>query len=275
MNYDSKLEVAPAGKVFLVGAGPGDPELLTLKAVRVLRSADVVLHDELVSADVLALVRPQAQIINVGKRCGRKSTPQDEINRLLIQYGLLGLEVVRLKGGDPFIFGRGGEELEALRQAGLEIEVVPGITAALGASAGVQIPLTHREIASTLILVTGSSRQQDHVANWPDRLPSNATVVVYMPGHQLAGLQERLLASGAAPETPCAIISGATSEAERIHVTVVANLFAAPHLAAPRLLVVGEVVRFAEPRLLIQHFNQLSLSTQFADVSLDNGENLA
>jgi len=112
-------------KVFLVGAGPGDPELLTLKAARVLSSADVVLHDDLVSAEILALIPPQAQVISVGKRCGMKSTPQEEINKLLVQYGLMGLQVVRLKGGDPFIFGRGGEELEALQQAGIETEVVP------------------------------------------------------------------------------------------------------------------------------------------------------
>src|SRR5690242_15024477 len=148
----------PVGKVFLVGAGPGDPDLLTLKAAKVLRSADVVLHDELVSAEILQLIPATAEVVNVGKRCGKKSTPQEDTNRLLIQYSLMGRTVVRLKGGDPFIFGRGGEELEALRNAGVEVEVVPGITAALGAAAGNQIPLTHREIASTLVLVTGSSK---------------------------------------------------------------------------------------------------------------------
>src|SRR5947199_2077241 len=165
------------GKVFLVGAGPGDPELLTLKAAKVLRSADVVLHDELVSPEILRLLPAQARVVDVGKRCGQKSTPQEQINRLLVEQALLGLQVVRLKGGDPFIFGRGGEELEALRHAGVEVEVVPGITAALGAAAGNQIPLTHREIASTLVLVTGSSKHSRHIANWPDRLPSSGTVV--------------------------------------------------------------------------------------------------
>ena len=234
------------GTVFLVGAGPGDPELLTLRAAKVLRSADVVLHDELVSQEILRLIPAQAQIINVGKRCGKKSTPQEDIHNLLVQYALLGLEVVRLKGGDPFIFGRGGEELEALRNAGIQVEVVPGITAVLGAAAGVQVPLTHREISSALIFVTGSSKHSDHLANWPDRLPSNATIVVYMPGHDLVLLQQRLLSSGLLPETPCAMISSATSESEQVHLTTVANLFNSPHLAAPRLLVVGEVVRFAD-----------------------------
>src|SRR5256885_1783615 len=205
------------GKVFLVGAGPGDPELLTLKAAKVLRAAEVVLHDELVSAEILSLIPCGAHLVNVGKRSGKKSTPQQEINNLLVQYALLGFQVVRLKGGDPFIFGRGGEELEALRQAGIEVEVVPGITAVLGAAAGVQVPLTHRDVSSTVILVTGSSKHSDHIANWPDRLPSNATLVVYMPGHDLGILQQRLMFSGVAPETPCAIISGATSEAEQVY----------------------------------------------------------
>ena len=252
------------GKVFLVGAGPGDPDLLTLKAAKVLHSADVVLHDELVSAEILRLIPARAEIINVGKRCGKTSTPQDKINRLLSEHALLGLQVVRLKGGDPFIFGRGGEELEALRAAGVEVEVVPGITAALGAAASTRIPLTHRELSSTLILVTGSSKQGDHIANWPDLLPSNATVVVYMPGHDLRSLKEQLLASGLNSDVPCAIISGATTDSEQIHVTTIASLSAAPHLSAPKLLVVGEVVRFADRRRLREQFSALAASPEYA-----------
>lgn len=246
------------GKVFLVGAGPGDPDLLTLKAAKVLHSADVVLHDELVSAEILGLIPAGAKLINVGKRCGQLSASQGQINRLLLEHALLGLQVVRLKGGDPFIFGRGGEELEALRGAGIEVEVVPGITAALGAAASAQIPLTHREISSALILVTGSSKHSEHIANWPDRLPSNATVVVYMPGHDFGALQRRLLSSGVAPEIPCAIISGATSEREQVHVTTVADLHTAPHLHAPKLLVVGKVVRFADHRGLREQPDQVT-----------------
>lgn len=258
-----------SGKVFLVGAGPGDPELLTLKAAKALRAADVVLHDELVSAEILALIPEQARVINVGKRGGRQSAAQSEINRLLIEHALLGLQVVRLKGGDPFIFGRGGEELEALHEAGIPVEVVPGITAALGAAAGVKVPLTHRDLSATLILVTGSSRNSGHVANWPDRLPSNATVVVYMPG-DLASLQQRLLASGVAKQTPCAIISGATTESEQAYVTTVGALSVAPVLAAPKLLVVGEVVRFA--RRLREQFSDLT-SNDFSAVSTSPAEN--
>ena len=261
-----------AGKAFLVGAGPGDPELLTVKALKVLRAADIVLHDSLVNPKILALAPHDAKLIDVGKRCGMRSTPQEEINRLLVEYSLMGLQVVRLKGGDPFIFGRGGEELEALRLAGIATEVVPGITAALGGAAATQIPLTHRDLSSTLILVTGNSRNAEHIANWPDVLPQNATLVVYMPGHHLSSLQQRLLSSGVAPDTPCAIISGATIESEQTHLTVVANLFAAPRQNAPRLLVVGEVVRFAEARQLREQFNKFSLGTQYSEVSPNTGE---
>lgn len=260
-----------AGKVFLVGAGPGDPELLTLKAAKVLRSADVVLHDELVSAEILALIPEQARLIHVGKRGGQQSAAQSEINRLLIEQAQLGLQVVRLKGGDPFIFGRGGEELEALHQAGIYVEVVPGITAALGAAAGTQIPLTHRDVSATLILVTGSSRNSEHVANWPDRLPSSATVVVYMPG-DLGRLQNRLLDSGVAANTPCAIISSATCESEQVYVTTVSALAVAPVLAAPKLLVVGEVVRLAGSRRLREQFSGFS-SNNFSAASASSAGN--
>jgi uroporphyrin-III C-methyltransferase / precorrin-2 dehydrogenase / sirohydrochlorin ferrochelatase len=264
------------GTVFLVGAGPGDPELLTLKAAKVLRSADVVLHDELVSDEILRLIPGTAQLINVGKRSGKKSAGQEEINRLLVQHALIGLRVVRLKGGDPFIFGRGGEELQALREAGIRTEVVPGVTAALGAAAAVQIPLTHRDVSSALIVVTGSSKQQDQAANWPSRIPSNATVIVYMPGSDLAALTARLLASGVAAETPCAIIGSATQEAERAHITTVANLAASPDLPAPRLLVVGEVVRLADASRLRQQFAEFPLSTSTEsqlEVTSRTGEN--
>src|SRR6185312_861361 len=256
-----------AGKAFLVGAGPGDPELLTVKAVKVLRSADVVLHDSLVSPEILALVPHDAKLIDVGKLCGMKSTPQEDINKVLVEYSLMGLNVVRLKGGDPFIFGRGGEELEALRLAGIEAEIVPGITAALGAAAVTQIPLTHRDLSSTLILVTGSSKSAGHIANWPDALPSNATIVVYMPGHNLAELQQRLLVSGVSADTPCAIVSGATGQAEQVHVTTIQQLQDAPRLAAPRLLIVGEVVRFAKPRRLQEQFRNFSLPTEYVEAS--------
>jgi uroporphyrin-III C-methyltransferase len=264
-------DAADKGKVFLVGAGPGDPDLLTLKAAKVLYSADVVLHDELVSHEILALISPRAQKINVGKRSGKTSTAQEEINRLLVQFALLGLQVVRLKGGDPFIFGRGGEELEALRQAGVDVEVVPGITAALGAAAGIQVPLTHRNASSSLILVTGSSQHSEHVANWPDRLPSYATIVVYMPGNDLAALRDRLISAQVSPQTPCAIISGATTETEQVHLTIVSALSFAPHLAAPRLVIVGDVVRFADRDFFKHQFSGFNFSQPY-EASSDTGE---
>ena len=265
--------MSPRGKVFLVGAGPGDPDLLTLKAARVLRSADVVLHDELVSAEILRLIPATAELVNVGKRCGKPSTSQEEINRLLVQYGLLGLQVVRLKGGDPFIFGRGGEELEALRQAWLEVEIVPGITAALGAAATVQLPLTHRDVSSALIVLTGSGKSLDHGANWPDRLPSNATIVVYMPGHDLSRLQKRLLNSGVPLETPCAIVSAATTGSEQLQITTVAHLFDVPRLSGPRLVVIGEVVRLADPERLKQQLSEFTFSQGSAEVNFGSPEN--
>jgi uroporphyrin-III C-methyltransferase / precorrin-2 dehydrogenase / sirohydrochlorin ferrochelatase len=260
------------GKVFLVGAGPGDPELLTLKAAKALRLADVVLHDELVSAEILALIPSRAQLVSVGKRAGQKSVPQEQINRLLVDHALLGFQVVRLKGGDPFIFGRGGEELEALRRAGIETEVIPGVTAALGAAAGLQLPLTHRDISSTLILVTGSSQKSEHINNWPEKLPSNATIVVYMPGSDPEGLQKRLLGAGVAPATPCAIISHATTEFEQVHITTVASLSGCPSLVAPRMLVVGEVVRFAEPSRLREQFSGFDLSGDSASRAAENAK---
>ena len=165
------------GKVYLVGAGPGDPELLTLKAVKVLKSADVVLHDDLIAAEILAFIPSSTQVHNVGKRCGRKNISQTQINELLIQNALLGLQVVRLKSGDPLIFGRAGEEMEALRRANIAFEIVPGITAALGAAANAQIPLTHRQVSSALVLVTGHHAGIDGFADWLRSSTSSARLV--------------------------------------------------------------------------------------------------
>jgi uroporphyrin-III C-methyltransferase len=247
------------GKVYLVGAGPGDPELLTLKALRLLRSADVVLHDELVGAEILGFVPATSQLINVGKRGGKKSTPQEEINALLVQYALLGFEVVRLKGGDPLIFGRAGEEIEALRGANIDFEIVPGITAALGAAAGTQIPLTHRHIASSLIVLTGH-HAKDGSTNWPTNIPACATVLIYMPGYDFALTARSLAAAGVKPETPCAIISKATSHQEQIFQTTLRDLPSAPRLDAPTLLVVGEVVRLAKTNA--SHADELASYTE-------------
>jgi len=244
------------GKVYLVGAGPGDPELLTLKALKILKRADVVLYDELVGAEILAFIASAAQIQNVGKRCGGKSTSQREINSLLIQYALLGLQVVRLKGGDPFIFGRGGEEMQALREASIEVDVVPGITAALGAAAAAQIPLTHREISSSLVYLTGHHANEAHSDSWPEVIARDATIVIYMPGHNYSTAAEKLLRAGVPVETPCAIVSRVGSRDEQVHKTTLEKLPSAPSLRTPALLIVGEVVRFADHRTLHEEFSQ-------------------
>jgi uroporphyrin-III C-methyltransferase len=239
-----------SGKVYLVGAGPGDPELLTLKALRLLKSADVVLHDELIGPEILKLIPATTLVRNVGKRGGRKNIRQQEIDTLLVQYALLDLQVVRLKGGDPLIFGRAGEEIEALQRANIEFEIVPGISSMLGAAAAVQIPLTHRAFSSSLVVLTGHSSPTEASEElpdnpWPKRIAPGATVVVYMPGYDYASTVRQLVAAGLALTTSCAVISKATTSDQQIHQTTLQDLHFAPKLPSPTLLVVGEVVRFA------------------------------
>jgi uroporphyrin-III C-methyltransferase len=242
------------GKVYLVGAGPGDPELLTLKALRVLRTAGAVLHDDLVSPEILRLVPASAQLYNVGKRCGTKKIRQEEINFLMIALADSGLNVVRLKSGDPLIFGRAGEEIESLRRANIPYEIVPGITSALGAAAAAQIPLTHRRASSAVVFITGHQAEGSEGANWAKLAGSGATLVIYMPGQNYREIATTLKSSGLASATPCAIVSRATTRRQRTHRTTIAELQHAPQLPAPTLLVVGEVVRFADPALFAQHF---------------------
>jgi uroporphyrin-III C-methyltransferase len=234
------------GKVYLVGAGPGDPELLTLKAVRLLKHADVVLHDELVSAEILQLVPTAAQLRNVGKRCGKKNISQEEINFLMVTLAASGLQVVRLKGGDPLIFGRVGEEIAALRRANIEFEIVPGITAALGAASTATIPLTDRQSSHALIFLTGHSATGNDPTNWSALVSLGATVAIYMAGHRYLEIANKLRTAGLSGETPCAIISRATTSKQQVFATNVNKLGDAPHLPAPTLLVIGEVLRHAD-----------------------------
>jgi len=236
------------GKVYLVGAGPGDPELLTLKAARVLKQADVVLHDDLVGPQIFDLAPAHAQIRNVGKRCGKKNISQEEINFLMVTLATSGLQVVRLKGGDPLIFGRIGEEIAALRKANIEFEIVPGITAALGAASSAQIPLTQRQSSHALVFLAGHSAKGDDPTNWRALVSLGATVVIYMPGQNCSEIARKLRTAGLSDGTPCAIISRATTSEEEVFLTKIANLADAPHLPAPTLLVIGEVVRHAEHR---------------------------
>lgn len=242
------------GKVFLVGAGPGDPELLTLKALRLLRTADAVLHDDLVAPEILKLIPSTAQIHNVGKRCGKEKILQGEINYLMVALAASGLRVVRLKGGDPLIFGRAGEEIECLRQSNIPYEIVPGITSALGAAAAAQIPLTHRRASSALVLITAHHASEDNAADWTKFVGSGATLVIYMPGQNHSDVARKLKAAGLAGETPCALISRATTRHQRTHRTVLAKLHQSPQLPAPTLLVVGEVVRLADPVAVVDQF---------------------
>jgi len=257
------------GKVYLVGAGPGDPELLTVKALRLLRTAEAVLHDDLVAPEILKLIPPTAQIYTVGKRCGKKKILQDEINGLMVALASSGLRVVRLKGGDPLIFGRAGEEIESLRRSNIPFEIVPGVTSALGAAAAAQIPLTHRRASSALVLITAhraSDRRsfalrasekdvpEKDPADWSKLVSSGATLVIYMPGQDYSDIARRLMAAGLAGETPCAIISRATTKRQRTHRTTVFDLHRAPQLAAPTLLLVGDVVSLADPAAMVDEF---------------------
>ncbi len=229
------------GKVYLVGAGPGDPELLTLKALRLLRAADVVLHDDIVTPEVLALIPPATRVHNVGKRCGRKSISQEEINSLLAAYASDGLTVMRLKGGDPLIFGRAGEEMDALRDAGIDFEVIPGVTAALGAAASAKIPLTDRRLASKLIFLTAHRCAGKTPTDWDVIASPDATLVIHMPGDNYGGLAAELCAAGLSGQAPCVIVSRAATPEEQIHRTTLEKLPQAPWLPAPALLIIGAV----------------------------------
>ena len=242
------------GKVYLVGAGPGDPELLTLKALRLLQTAQAVLHDELVAPEILSLIPATAQIHNVGKRCGKKKILQEEINYLMVALAGSGLRVVRLKSGDPLIFGRAGEEIEALRRAEIPFEIVPGVTSSFGAAAAAQMPLTHRRASSALVLLTAHQAAGSEAANWSRLAGSGATLVIYMPGKNYAEIGAKLQAAGVTPETPCAIISRATTRRQRTYRSTVSELRTSPELPAPTLLVVGEVVRFADRVSLANEF---------------------
>jgi uroporphyrin-III C-methyltransferase len=233
------------GKVYLVGAGPGDPDLLTRKALRLLKTADAVLYDDLVSPEILSLVSPSAELYNVGKRCGEKKITQAEIHCLMVRFATSGLTVVRLKSGDPLIFGRSGEEMEALDRAGIACELVPGVTAALGAAAAARIPLTHRHVSHALVLLSGHHAKESEFADWTKLASSGVTLAIYMPGHNYAELRERLGHAGLASATPCAIISAASCEKQSITLFPLGDLAGLRPVRSPALLLIGEVVRFA------------------------------
>lgn len=238
----------PPGQVWLVGAGPGDPELLTLKALKALQAAEVVVHDGLVSDEILDLAPVGARRISVAKRKSRHSYSQDEINRMLVAFALEGLNVVRLKGGDPFIFGRGGEELEACREAGVACVVVPGVTAALAAGASAGAPLTHRRSAQAVTFVTGHAQKgAEPDLDWAALARPNQTVVIYMGLSMAERIGGRLIAAGRDAATPALIVENASRADERRLTTTLGGLAqAAAELSGPALLIVGEAMALAD-----------------------------
>jgi uroporphyrin-III C-methyltransferase len=238
-----------SGRVVLVGAGPGDPELLTLKAVRALREADVVLHDALVSPEILDFARPGARVIAVGKRGGCRSTPQRFIEQLLVREARAGNRVVRLKGGDPFVFGRGGEEMAALRAAGIPVDVVPGITAGLAAPAAAGIPVTHRAHAHGVAFVTGHAADgSDEAPDWDALVRTGLTLVVYMGMARADALRASLLAAGMPARTPVAVIANATRPGQRAVAATLATFVEDARraaLASPAIIVAGDAAAYA------------------------------
>jgi len=228
------------GKVYIVGAGPGDAELLTIRAAKVLREADLVLHDDLVSRDVLDCINSCAYVQNVGKRCGNKSTSQNEINELMIQGARAGFMVARIKSGDPLIFGRAAEEIRALREAAVAFEIVPGVTSALAAASALQISLTERHVSSHVVLTT-AHQVEGQSTSWTRVSRQDMTFVVYMPGSDYEKLQQQLHEAGFAADTPCAVISCAGLEDQSAVCANVGELHRLQPLLAPSVVIVGEV----------------------------------
>jgi uroporphyrin-III C-methyltransferase len=255
------------GKVFLVGAGPGDPELLTLKALRVLKAADVVLHDDLVSAAVISLAGPRAIIVNVGKRCGAKNITQSEINALMVDSAREGRRVVRLKSGDPAIFGRLNEELEALHAGKIDFEIVPGVTAANAAAASVGVSLTDRHKSSRVVFVSGhqaTSKGQADQPDWPSLAQENATIVVYMPGSGLRHLSRKLVAAGLSPDTPSVIVAQASTPEQKSYWTTVAGLGDLDSSRTPSILLISRALDLAASHAALEQLSESEVVQMFS-----------
>ena len=232
---------ADAGKVHLVGAGPGDPDLLTVRALRLIQTADLLLHDDLVPGAILGLAASGAEILNVGKRCGVKNITQEQINELMIDHARANRSVVRLKSGDPLVFGRATEEMAALTEAGVPFEIVPGITAAFAAAAAIGCSLTGRESASNVIFSTAHFAASNHESPLPQ--VENATRVIYMPGRDLSALSQEWLSQGLPPDFPCAIVSRAAQPGQHVQYTTLEALGQAAPTQAPSLLIAGWTIR--------------------------------
>jgi uroporphyrin-III C-methyltransferase len=257
---------APVGRVFLVGAGPGDPDLLTLRAARLLAQADVVVYDHLVGDGVLELINAEAERIYVGKERNHHSMAQGDINALLVRQARQGRQVVRLKGGDPFVFGRGGEELQVLAEHGVAFEVVPGITAACGVASYAGIPLTHRDYAQSCLFVTGHLKDGSCNLDWPALARPRQTVVIYMGLGGLADICAQLIAHGVAPSMPAAVVQQGTTLDQRVVAATLSDLHervAEAGLQSPCLIIVGEVVRLHDQ---LAWFDQRAMPAAFVEV---------
>jgi len=256
-NADAKIAQSAVGKVYLVGAGPGDPDLLTVKAQRLISRAAVILNDDLVPPAILALASPNAEVSSVGKRAGTKGPAQAEINERMIDAARRGLDVVRLKGGDPGIFGRLAEEIDALEAAGIPFEIVPGITAGLAAAASLGVSLTDRRTAARVIVVTNHqahSSAPPKAADWRGLIRDDSTLVIYMPGHDFRGLRVQLLAASCPPDLPAAIVSCASTPGERYRFTTVGELNKLPRLDSPAVLLIGRSLDRAQSRSASEAF---------------------
>ncbi|MBH2881393.1 siroheme synthase CysG [Serratia ureilytica] len=257
------------GEIALVGAGPGDVGLLTLRGLQVMQQADVVLYDHLVSGEILDLVRRDAERICVGKRAGAHSVIQEETNRLLVELAQQGKRVVRLKGGDPFIFGRGGEELQVAAAAGIPFQVVPGVTAAAGATAYAGIPLTHRDHAQSVTFITGHCRPDGDGLDWADLARARQTLAIYMGTMKAADISQRLIAHGRDAATPVAVISRGTRADQQVQIGTLEQLeYLAQRAPLPALLVIGEVVELHHQIAWFGHQSQTEGAARPAVVNL-------
>ena|ERR1700735_4217202 len=253
-RYSARMPMP--GKVSLVGAGPGEPELLTIKAHRLLRQADLVLHDDLVSAAVIALAGPRTILVNVGKRCGTKRITQTEINALMVEAAREGKQVVRLKSGDPGIFGRLNEEIETLHAENIPFEVVPGVTAANAAAASLGVSLTDRHKSSRVVFVSGhqaGSKGPADEPDWNSLAQQNATIVVYMPGNGLRHLSRKLVAAGLPPDTCSVVVAQASRAQQKQFWTTVGGLADFDSAASPSILLIGQTLEAAASRAALQN----------------------
>jgi uroporphyrin-III C-methyltransferase len=245
------MTIQKNGKVYLVGAGPGDPELLTVKAHALLKTADLVLHDDLVPPAIVARAGPHAISVNVGKRCGVKKITQAEINRMMIASAQRGLTVVRLKSGDPGIFGRLAEELDSLKAAGVPFEIVPGVTASLGAAAALGVSLTDRRVSSRIVIGSGhhaDGREAIDETDWTSLAREDTTLVIYMPGRAFEKTARELLRAGLPADTPAVVVSRATTPEQCVFATKLADLASLKDIEAPAILLIGRALEQAAMR---------------------------